>query len=115
MSDPTVKRPSDWWRLIFLLSLVLAGCTGDESPTEPVQAAAQGSEETAAPTSLTVEVSREAGESETTFCGEDCTEDAGYRWAMQQSITNPEKCGGPLLFFEGCRRYAVEHEDEHGN
>jgi len=41
-------------------------------------------------------------------CAEDCTGiEAGYAWAEQQGITNPENCsGGSQPFLEGCRAYA---------
>ncbi len=56
-----------------------------------------------------------------TFGGYACTEDcsgheAGYQWAEEQGISNPDDCGGDSMSFEeGCRTYAEEqqqYEDE---
>lgn len=39
---------------------------------------------------------------------DDCAEDkAGYRWAEENGITNPDSCTGKTgAFIEGCRVYA---------
>jgi len=50
-----------------------------------------------------------------TFHGYGCTDDcsgheAGYGWAEENGITNPDDCGGNSLSFEeGCRAYAEEN------
>ena len=47
-----------------------------------------------------------------TFAGYECTDDcsghiAGYRWAQEHDIDDPEDCGGKSeSFIEGCRAYA---------
>lgn len=47
-----------------------------------------------------------------TFMGYECTEDcsgheAGYGWAEENGITDPDDCGGNSESFEeGCRSYA---------
>lgn len=50
-------------------------------------------------------------------CAEDCSgHEAGYQWAEEQGISNPDDCGGDSVSFEeGCRAYAEEqaqYEDE---
>jgi len=48
------------------------------------------------------------------FSGDGCTEDcsgheAGYNWAMERGIDDPDNCGGKSWSFEeGCRAYAEE-------
>jgi len=52
-----------------------------------------------------------------TFHGYVCTEDcsghqAGYDWATDRGITDPDICGGASnSFIEGCRAAAGEHGD----
>lgn len=47
-----------------------------------------------------------------TFHGYECTQDcsgheAGYEWAEDKGISNPDDCGGKSQsFIEGCRAYA---------
>jgi|HubBroStandDraft_5_1064220.scaffolds.fasta_scaffold520303_1 hypothetical protein len=53
-----------------------------------------------------------------TFHGYDCTQDcsgheAGYQWAEEQGIEDPEDCGGnSQSFIEGCQAYAEEQEHD---
>ena len=53
-----------------------------------------------------------------TFHGYPCTEDcsgheAGYEWAENNSITDPNDCSGnSQSFIEGCESYAEEYSDE---
>lgn len=53
--------------------------------------------------------------SDLTFHGYDCTEDcsgheAGYAWAEENYITDPDNCGGnSQSFIEGCIAYAEEN------
>lgn len=48
------------------------------------------------------------------FAGEGCTQDcsgheAGYAWAEEKGITDPDHCGGKSWsFIEGCRAYAEQ-------
>lgn len=52
--------------------------------------------------------------SEKTFKGSACTDDcsgheAGYKWAEEKGINDPDDCGGKSnSFIEGCRSYAEE-------
>ena len=45
-------------------------------------------------------------------CTVDCSgHEAGYNWAEEHDITDPDQCGGnSQSFIEGCRAYAEEHE-----
>ena len=55
------------------------------------------------------------------YAGEGCTvdcsgHDAGYEWAEEKSITDPDDCGGNSWSFEeGCRAYAEAQSDEDGD
>lgn len=46
-------------------------------------------------------------------CTEDCSgHEAGYEWAAENDITDPDDCGGKSQsFMEGCEAYAEEHEE----
>ncbi len=45
-------------------------------------------------------------------CTEDCSgHDAGYEWAQNNDITDPDDCGGNSQSFEeGCRAYAEAYQ-----
>lgn len=47
-------------------------------------------------------------------CTEDCSgHEAGYEWAEQQGVTDPDECGGySWSFEEGCRQYAEEQSGD---
>ena len=55
------------------------------------------------------------------FYGYDCTDDcsghmAGYEWAEENGITDPDHCGGNSnSFIEGCIAYAEEYQDYYGD
>lgn len=55
-----------------------------------------------------------AGEPTSTFggypCLDDCSENkAGFQWAAENSITDPDNCtGNTAAFIEGCRVYAQD-------
>jgi hypothetical protein len=56
-------------------------------------------------------------ETNQTFHGNTCTDDcsgheAGYNWAEEKGITDPDDCGGNSnSFIEGCQSYAEENSD----
>lgn len=56
-----------------------------------------------------------------TFGGYQCTEDcsgheAGYEWAEEHDIDDPDRCGGnSQSFIEGCQAYAEEQEPSYGS
>lgn len=45
-------------------------------------------------------------------CTEDCSgHDAGYAWAEEKGIDDPDDCGGNSdSFIEGCKEYAEEQQ-----
>lgn len=55
-----------------------------------------------------------------TFHGYECTDDcsgheAGYQWAEDNDIDDPDDCGGnSQSFIEGCQAYAEEQQEEEG-
>lgn len=54
-----------------------------------------------------------AGSYEGYGCTQDCSgHDAGYRWAEDNDLTDPDDCGGKSWSFEeGCRSFAEERQD----
>lgn len=54
------------------------------------------------------------------FNGYECTSDcsgheAGYQWAEDKGITDPDDCGGnSQSFIEGCRSYTEENSNYYG-
>jgi hypothetical protein len=58
------------------------------------------------------------GGSHGSFDGQGCTQDcggheAGYAWAEEKGITDPNQCGGKSWsFIEGCRAYAEQASTE---
>lgn len=49
-------------------------------------------------------------------CTQDCSgHDAGYEWAEENEITDPDDCSGKSWSFEeGCRSFAEERQGEEG-
>jgi hypothetical protein len=94
--------PVEWWRkaavaLALVSSLVLmAGCGKNSEEADDAE------DSTAA----------QAGEFHGYTCTEDCSgHEAGYAWAEEHDITDPDQCGGNSeSFIEGCRAYAEENE-----
>ena len=58
------------------------------------------------------ELEGEAGSYAGYGCTVDCSgHEAGYDWAAENGIDDPDSCGGnSWSFVEGCRAYAEEHE-----
>ena len=58
---------------------------------------------------------QETGSESLTFGGNPCTDDcsgheAGYAWAEENGIDDPDSCGGnSQSFIEGCQTYAEEY------
>lgn len=105
--------PPSWPALLMVLAL--AGCS-ESQPTEESSLPVIRVDESAA--AVSNNVTPPPGVADTAAarrlaCAAECSEDDGYLWATQEGVTNPELCGGPLPFMEGCRRYAFEHEDGH--
>lgn len=91
--------------IVFIasISLLLAACSPDEK-----------SERTAGSEATSSGAEADNSTSSTTFHGYDCLGDcsghqAGYDWAEEKGITDPESCGGnSQSFIEGCKAYAGE-------
>ena len=88
-------------QMLLLLLPILAGCDEPKRPQQKVDAPA-------------VQNSSDQVTNELLFRGYSCTSDcsgheAGYAWAEEQGISDPDDCGGNSLSFEeGCRAYAEE-------
>ena len=89
------------------LALALAACGSEETPPWDSE------EENGGETYSEYDARRDSnGGSQGTFAGKGCTSDcsgheAGYAWAEEKGITEPESCGGnSWSFIEGCRAYA---------
>ena len=93
------------------LALILAACGSDEN--------SDSEEENGGETYSEYDERRESYDGKRgSFAGKGCTQDcsgheAGYAWAEEKGITDPENCGGnSWSFIEGCQAYAEEHEGE---
>lgn len=86
---------------MLLLLPILAGCDEPKKSQQKVGAPA-------------VQNPSDQVTNELHFRGYSCTSDcsgheAGYAWAEEQGISDPDDCGGNSLSFEeGCRAYAEE-------
>jgi hypothetical protein len=96
--------------LIATITLLIAGCGGRPSTPED-----QREDEVAG-----ARIDAQADLSGTTYeqvagsaaCTQDCSgHDAGYEWAQENEITDPNDCdGNNNSFIEGCRAYGEEIE-----
>ena len=88
-------------KAIFLAGAVLVLCFGCGQPIDPPENAAEAEAQTEDRRPLT-------------FMGYACTNDcsghqAGFDWAEERDIEDPDDCGGNSeSFIEGCRAYAGE-------
>lgn len=95
---------------VVIAALVVIGCGEDRHDSEKGGSAPPT---VAAPRSY----ERMAQASSDTYHGYDCTEDcsgheAGYTWAENHDITDPDDCGGNSeSFIEGCQAHAEEAGD----
>jgi hypothetical protein len=84
--------------LALFVVVALSGCAASEETEAEVEAEAADYEQN----------DNQIG----TFMGYECTEDcsgheAGYEWAEENEISDPDECGGNSESFEeGCRAYA---------
>ena len=89
--------------LALFVVVALSGCAASEGTEAEVEAEAEA-------TANYEQNDNQIG----TFMGYECTEDcsgheAGYGWAEENEITDPDDCGGNSESFEeGCRAYAEE-------
>src|ERR1043165_10013940 len=90
----------------MLLATLLSGC-GHHDPVKNAQAAAAQAAEDAPE-------EEELQEPGAPACTENCPgHDAGYEWAVQKGITDPNDCGGNSdSFVEGCMAYAEEQRQD---
>ena len=94
------------WLLILISSLVLAACTTEPDPQYIRESFKNGK---------TVEVKVDESITRDNWeCTDDCSgHDAGYAWAENNGITEPEDCSGKSQsFIEGCEAYANENKNE---
>lgn len=115
------------WLVVGLLALALWQCSGDSDSTSDEEASLYEEADTDEATIgldgderggenwHEYDERRDAVEEEAgSFSGDGCTEDcsghsAGYDWAAQRGIDDPDDCGGNSWSFEeGCRAYAEE-------
>lgn len=99
---------------LLACALALAGC---ESSAEDISD--QEGEELGGETYGEYDARRDGYDgSQGTYAGDGCTEDcggheAGYAWAEEKGIADPDDCGGnSWSFVEGCQAYAEEHQGE---
>lgn len=113
-----------WLLLVLLLMLTTSACSTYQSDEDFASGDGESSEsefDTAEPEadSLTQDEDKDEGTTSsesglTTFHGYLCTVDcsgheAGYEWAEEKGISDPDDCGGNSeSFIEGCRAYAGE-------
>jgi hypothetical protein len=103
-----------------LLLIALSGCSsGDKANDETANALTNSTEEFAGESYSEFDERRDSNEgSQGSVKGYDCTKDcgghnAGYAWAEEKGITDPDQCGGKSWsFIEGCRAYAEQASDE---
>jgi len=86
--------------LILIISgLILAGCSGSDGYYN------DSSDYYDEPDTRETKITRDNWE-----CTEDCSgHEAGYDWAEEKGISDPDDCGGnSQSFIEGCEAYANE-------
>lgn len=97
---------------IVSLALLVAACGTSEAETE------DSDKEVAGETYDEYDTRRDSLDgSRGTFRGQGCTvncsgHEAGYAWAEEKGITDPDDCGGnSWSFIEGCQAYAEENAE----
>lgn len=112
-----MKRSFWFWALIALLVYVVARVDSDPATVPHPHTLKQPPIATPAPTHTFNPVRRIAPPS-LSFRGYECTEDcsgheAGYEWAEDNGIDDPDDCGGNSeSFIEGCQAFAEEQQAE---
>jgi|KBSMisStandDraft_5_1062788.scaffolds.fasta_scaffold26362_1 hypothetical protein len=103
-----------FWVLILASLLYLSAV---QSASSPPSAASDLNAQNQRPTPVEKQPNQVANKPRLTFggypCNADCSEDqAGYRWAEEHGITDPDSCTGDSgNFIEGCRVYAQRRGD----
>jgi hypothetical protein len=103
-------------RAILLSCLFIIASCGSASENSDEDEYASGVEERGGETFSEYDERRDSYEGANgTYQGDGCTEDcsghdAGYEWAEDNGIDDPDNCGGNSWSFEeGCRAYAEEN------
>lgn len=100
--------------IILISSLLIIGCSESATTEAP-------SDETTEYTDSAYDDSAQAAEEAPTYSGQefngnpcigDCSgHEAGYQWAEENGIDDPDTCGGNSdSFIEGCQSYAEEQQ-----
>lgn len=110
-------KAGEWWAVVGLVLLVAYYARHDSSTQ--AHSPADGQSNTTSPSEPMPDANTDAPPSrQLTFHGYDCTDDcsghrAGYEWAEEHNITDPDDCGGnSQSFIEGCKAYAGEEGDD---
>ena len=105
--------------IAIFFSIALSGCAYNGGNSDSVDTNAEATTTPTAPAQnqpITTPKSTPTYSSPT-FHGNTCTGDcsgheAGYNWAEEKGITDPDDCGGKSSsFIEGCESYAEENSD----
>ncbi len=94
----------------LLLAALVGACGGQESVQESQRDDVTADARADAEAELSGTTYQEVAG--TSACTEDCSgHDAGYEWAQENEITDPDDCDGNNdSFIEGCRAYGEEIE-----
>lgn len=128
-NKPRFQRGKRTWSLLVLLLLLFASaCSTYQSEEDSPSGESESAEgDSDSPEAEEDGLSQEDPEEETTssesgltfhgyLCRVDCSgHEAGYEWAEENGITDPDDCGGNSeSFIEGCRAYAGEEGQNGG-
>jgi hypothetical protein len=127
-ADRLTSKSRDASRMLRSFLLVLAVglslpwllcCSSEQTPSGEESNVSEGPAQTAAAADASdVPDSSDTSDGSSTFHGYDCTQDcsghkAGYEWAKEHGIDDPDKCGGDSESFkQGCRAYAEEQDED---
>jgi hypothetical protein len=102
--------------MLLLASLTACGSSSEEYSGSEAEYEEEFGEERGGETYSEYDDRRDSYEgSRGSYAGYDCTDDcsghdAGYNWAEENGIDDPDNCGGNSWSFEeGCRAYAEEN------
>ncbi len=99
---------------ISLIGVLRAQWTGGQPPVQLPREAVQLQNERSVPYDKKPDQAKQVSRPTPTFgsypCSGSCQENkAGYRWAQQNGIVDPDSCTGKTSsFIEGCRVYAMQ-------
>lgn len=102
---------------IVLLAAVAHQCSKEPSAVDATDASsglssAEASERASEAAATAVSGTTYADQGEPYGCTEDCSgHEAGYEWAQENEITDPDECdGNSESFIEGCRAYGEAYQ-----